>query len=176
MHAFEGEAGEVGFEHRHAWKMHFQAFLGTDPEEHWLFSGRRFKPWFSRNFGPPGRFNPFIAVVLSRGGGLLSLYVLHLLSQQPRYGNDIMRQIEKRTQRGWGANPGAVYPLLNELEDQGMVEGSWEDPDKRTRRVYSLTSEGREELLRLKEVMRPKLVEAIGILRELSDDLQFDEE
>lgn len=176
MDAFERESGKIDIEHRHAWKMHFQAFLGTDPEEHWLFSGRRFKPWFSRKFGPPGRFNPFIAGALSRGGGLLSLYVLHLLSQKPRYGNDIMRQIEKRTHWGWGSNPGAVYPLLNELEEEGMLHGSWEDPDKRTRRVYHITAEGREELLRLKEVMRPKLVEAIGILRELSEDLQDDGE
>jgi DNA-binding PadR family transcriptional regulator len=87
-----------------------------------------------------------------------------------------MREIETRTQKRWGSNPGAIYPLLNELEDRDMVEGIWEDPDKRTRRVYSITPDGRQELVRLKEVMRPKLEEAIGVLRELSDDLQNEEE
>lgn len=176
MHSLEGEHDQTDFEHRHAWKQHFETFLGTDPEKHWLFRGRRFKPWFSRKWGPPGLFNPFVAVVMSRGGGLLSLYVLHLLSQKPRYGNDIMREIETRTQKRWGSNPGAIYPLLNELEERGMVEGIWEDPDKRTRRVYNIKPEGRQELVRLKEVMRPKLEEAIGVLRELSDDLQNGEE
>ncbi len=115
-------------------------------------------------------------MIMSRGGGLLSLYVLHLLSQKPRYGNDIMREIERRTQKRWGANPGAIYPLLTELEESGMVKGAWEDSDKRTRRIYNITPDGKDELVRIKEVMRPKLEEAICVLRELSDDLQFDEE
>lgn len=176
MHAFEEAASTTEFEHRHAWREHFRAFLGTDPEHHWLFRGRRFKPWFSRKWGPPGLFNPFVALVLSRGGGLLSLYVLHLLNQKPRHGNDIMREIEARTRKGWGANPGAIYPLLGEMEDRRMVEGSWEDAEKRTRRIYQITPSGQEELQRLKEVMRPKLEEAISILQELSGDLEIESE
>jgi amino acid transporter len=41
--------------------MGFAEFLGMPPEEHWLFSGRRFKPWASGDLGPPGLFNPFVA-------------------------------------------------------------------------------------------------------------------
>ena len=175
-HSFDGSEGGTDFEHRHAWMQHFEAFMGVDPEKHWLFRGRRFKPWFSRRWRSPGLFNPFVAVIMSRGGGLLSLYVLHLLSQKPRYGNDIMREIETRTRKRWGSNPGAIYPLLTELEKSGMVKGTWEDPDKRTRRIYNITPDGKDELVRIKEVMRPKLDEAISVLRELSDDLQFDEE
>ena len=94
-------------------------------------------------------FNPFVAIVMSKGGGLLSLYVLHLLAEKPRYGNDIMREIEERTRGRWGANPGAIYPMLTLMEERGLVEGAWEDPQKRTRRIYSLTIAGREELERL---------------------------
>jgi DNA-binding PadR family transcriptional regulator len=115
-------------------------------------------------------------VILSKGGGLLSLYVLHLLSEKPRYGNDIMREIEERTQGRWGSNPGAVYPLLSVMEESGFVNGAWEDPTKRTRRVYSLTPAGRQEMDRLKEVIRPKLEEAISVLRDLLDDLKIDKE
>jgi DNA-binding PadR family transcriptional regulator len=114
--------------------------------------------------------------MMSKGGGLLSLYVLHLLAEKPRYGNDIMRAIQKRTHRRWGSNPGAIYPLLNAMEDRNLVEGKWEDPDKRTRRIYHLTEAGNQELDRLKEVIRPKLEEAITVLRELSDDLEIEEE
>jgi DNA-binding PadR family transcriptional regulator len=174
MHAFDDETSSTDFEHRHAWKQHFATFLGTDPEKHWLFRGRRFKPWFSRKWGQPGLFNPFIAVVLSRGGGLLSLYVLHLLQQKPRHGNEIMRELEARTKKGWGANPGAIYPLLSELGDRGMVAGTWDDREKRTRRIYRITAAGEEELKRLKEVMRPKLEEAIQVLQELSKDLEIE--
>jgi len=165
---------EAGFDIRTVWRQFFAEFLGVAPEEHWLFSGRRFKPWFSDKCCPPGLFNPFVAVVLSKGGGLLSLYVLYLLAEKPRYGNDIMREIEERTQGQWGPNPGAVYPLLTAMEERGLVEGAWEDPQKRTRRIYSLTPAGHEELERLKEVIRPKLEEAINVLRDLCDDLEID--
>jgi DNA-binding PadR family transcriptional regulator len=145
------------------------------PNEHWLFGGRRFKPWFSRRWGPPAAFNPFVAELLSKGGGLLPLYVLHLLAQRPRYGNDIMRAIEERTEGRWASNPGAVYPLLNALEDGGFVVGDWEEEARRTRRNYRLTPEGQTEYERLKQVMRPMLEEAISVLRKLYNDLEMND-
>lgn len=158
-------------DHRQAWRDHFTSFLGVAPEKHWVFKGRRFKPWTS---GTPGLFNPIVAMVLSRGGGLLSLYVLHLLAEMPRYGNDIMKEIEERTGGGWGPNPGAIYSLLTSMEERGFVEGMWEDPEKRTRRIYHLNPAGEAELERLKEVMRPKLDEAIQVLRHLNSELDVD--
>jgi DNA-binding PadR family transcriptional regulator len=150
-----------------AWQEHLQNFLGEAPEHHWFFGGRRFKgaPW-----GPQG-FNPMVGMFLSKGGGMLPLYVLHLLSQQSRYGNEIMNEIEIRTEGRWSTNPGAIYPLLDMFEQQGLVESEWEDPTKRTRRFYRLTDTGQAELNRLKEVMRPKLEEVIVILGRLLKDL-----
>jgi DNA-binding PadR family transcriptional regulator len=159
---------------RATWRRFFSEYLGVAPEHHWLFGGRRFRPWFSGRWGPPNLFNPFVSVVMSKGGGLLSLYVLHLLTEKPRYGNDIMRQIQERTGGQWGSNPGAVYPLLSALEERGLVEGTWEDVRKRTRRIYSLTPAGHQELDRLRDVIRPKLQEAISVLRDLYDDLGID--
>ncbi len=172
--AGDEDAPQVDFDPRTVWRQFFAEFLGVAPEKHWLFGGRRFKSWISGDWGPPGMFNPFVAIVMSKGGGLLSLYVLHLLAEKPRYGNDIMREIEERTHGRWGANPGAIYPMLTLMEERGLVEGAWEDPQKRTRRIYSLTPAGREELERLKEVMRPKLEEAIRTLRDLYEDLGID--
>lgn len=176
QHAHEHPEADHVYEPRREWHKHFSAFLGIAPEKHWLFRGRRFKPWFSGSTGAPGLFNPFVAGVLSRGGGLLSLYVLHLLAEQPRFGNDIMKEIEARTEGRWGSNPGAVYPLLSQLEEGELINGEWQDPEKRTRRIYKLTSLGRKELNRLKEVIRPKLEEAISVLQDLSEDLDGGEE
>jgi DNA-binding PadR family transcriptional regulator len=120
-------------------------------------------------------FNPFVANLLSKGGGLLPLYVLHLVSQKPRYGNEIMEIIAERTGGQWVANPGAIYPLLTQLEAQGLIEGIWEDPQKRTIRIYSLTKAGEQELIRLKAVVSPKLKEAVGVLHKLMQDLDGDE-
>lgn len=152
----------------HAWREMFERFLGQPPEHHWMFGGRRFKPW---QVGEPF-FNPFVAMALSKGGGLLPLYVLHLIAQKPRYGNELMSLIEDRTSGAWGTNPGAIYPLLNELEEQSLITGEWEDPDRRTVRRYTITRAGRDELDRLKAVMRPKLHEAIEVLKDMLDDLE----
>jgi DNA-binding PadR family transcriptional regulator len=115
--------------------------------------------------------NPFVGLVLSKGGGLLPLYVLHLLSRQPRYGNDIMRELEERSRGTWASNPGAIYPLLRLLERHGLLRGEWEDADKRTRRIYQLTEKGRREYEELKEMMQYGLQEALAVLQKLYDEL-----
>jgi DNA-binding PadR family transcriptional regulator len=156
----------------HAWRNFFHNFMGAWPEEHWAFGGRRFSPWHQGI----DSFNPFVATLLSKGGGLLPLLVMHLLDQEPRYGNEIMELIAERTQGQWVANPGAIYPLLTMLEEEDLVEGKWADPRKRTMRIYHLTAAGEEELDRLKAIVRPKLEEAAQVLQELARDMNGDED
>lgn len=149
------------------WRQFFHDFMGTWPEQHWAVGGRRFSPWVQGDV----EFNPFLASVLSKGGGLLPIIILNFLALRPLYGNEIMDLIIQRTGGQWLANPGAVYPLLTVLEGHGLVQGQWEDPFKRTKRIYNLTDSGRNELARLKSIMQPKLAEAIGSLTALLGDL-----
>jgi len=151
-----------------AWREFFNQTFGTWPEEHWIFGGRRFSPWHQGM----DTFNPFVATLLSKGGGLLPLYVLHLISQKPRYGNEIMELLEERTNGQWVSNPGAIYPLLTLLEKESFIEGKWEDPDKRTIRIYTITPTGLAEAARIKMIVTPKLVETAQVLQELIADLQ----
>jgi DNA-binding PadR family transcriptional regulator len=141
--------------------------MGSWPEAHWLFSGRRFSPWHEGL----DTFNPFVAALLSKGGGLLPLLVLELLEISPRYGNELMELIAEKTQGGWVSNPGAIYPLMTQLEEHGLVQGVWQDPQKRTIRQYSLTAEGSREVGRMKAIIQPKLDEAVKVLRTLLADL-----
>ncbi|MBN1963210.1 MAG: PadR family transcriptional regulator [Anaerolineae bacterium] len=150
----------------------FRSFMGTPPGEHWLFGARRFKPWRMGDW----LFNPFVSALLSKSGGLLPLYTLHLLSDAPHYGNEIITTLAERTSEQGLANPAAVYPLLAEMEARGFVESDWDDPVKRTTRQYTITRAGREELARLKAIMRPKLREAIEVLKDLLDELEDDNE
>jgi PadR family transcriptional regulator PadR len=59
-----------------------------------------------------------------------------------------------------GVKAGALYPILNRLERDGLVEGVWEDIDerregRRRRRYYRLTAAGQSEAVRvLKETIR----------------------
>jgi DNA-binding PadR family transcriptional regulator len=151
-----------------AWREFFHTSFGTWPEEHWIFGGRRFSPWH-RGIES---FNPFVANLLSKGGGLLPLYILHLVAQKPLYGNEIMDLLAERTHGQWVSNPGAIYPLLFLLEHEGFVIGEWEDPDKRTIRVYTITSAGLDEVRRIKTIVSPKIEETIQVLQGLFQDLQ----
>jgi PadR family transcriptional regulator, regulatory protein PadR len=151
-----------------AWREFFHQTFGTWPEEHWVFGGRRFSPWHQGM----DTFNPFVATLLSKGGGLLPLYVLHLIAQQPRYGNEIMDLLAERTKGQWISNPGAIYPLLTQLEKEGFIEGQWEDPEKRTVRIYTITQVGQAEVSRIAMIVMPKLVETVQVMQELINDLQ----
>ena len=151
-----------------AWREFFAQTFGTAPENHWVFGGRRFSPWHQG----VDTFNPFVATLLSKGGGLLPLYVLHLISQKPRYGNEIMELLAERTHGQWASNPGAIYPLLTLLEKEGFVEGRWEDPAKRTVRIYTITDKGQAEVSQIKMIVLPKLTETVDVLQVFIADLQ----
>jgi PadR family transcriptional regulator PadR len=88
---------------------------------------------------------------------VFGLLVLHLISEEPGYGNRLIEEIEAITQGVISVNPNTMYPLLRELEDGGLIEGRWEHPDRRTRRYYSITRTGRVEYRRLVEELEPFL-------------------
>jgi PadR family transcriptional regulator PadR len=88
---------------------------------------------------------------------VLPLLVLHLISDKPSYGNQLMERIAAMTAGVLSVNPNTMYPLLRRLESRGLIRGDWEHPERRTRRYYSLTGEGRAEYARLVEEVRPFL-------------------
>jgi PadR family transcriptional regulator, regulatory protein PadR len=88
---------------------------------------------------------------------VLPLLVLHLIAQGPSYGNQLMERIAGMTAGVLSVNPNTMYPMLRQLESRGLIRGEWEHPERRTRRYYSLTDEGRAEYERLVEDVRPFL-------------------
>jgi DNA-binding PadR family transcriptional regulator len=92
-----------------------------------------------------------------RRGGLLPLLVLHFLSRGPSYGNQLMERVTELTGGLIAVNPNTMYPLLRSLEQQGLVRGEWEHPDRRSRRFYRLTPAGDAERARLAVELGPRL-------------------
>ena len=88
---------------------------------------------------------------------VLPLLVLHLISGGPSYGNQLMERIAAMTEGVLSVNPNTMYPLLRRLESDGLIEGKWEHPERRTRRYYALTPQGEEEYRRLVAEVRPFL-------------------
>lgn len=79
------------------------------------------------------------------------------MSGGPSYGNQLMERISELTEGVLSVNPNTMYPLLRQLEARGMIEGKWEHPERRSRRYYSLTPEGKKEYKRLRNDVRPFL-------------------
>jgi PadR family transcriptional regulator, regulatory protein PadR len=102
---------------------------------------------------------------------VLPLLVLHFINAGPSYGNQLMERISSVTAGVLAINPNTMYPLLRQLEARGLIEGSWEHPERRSRRYYSITPEGRREYRRLVREVRP-FIESVArsideILREV---------
>ncbi len=72
--------------------------------------------------------------------GMLSFYILWLLSKRPMNGQEISEELGRR--RGTKPTPGTIYPALKELRIKGMV--GMERKGRTT--IYTLSEEGREEL------------------------------
>jgi DNA-binding PadR family transcriptional regulator len=66
--------------------------------------------------------------------------ILALLREGPRNGYQIMSEVEERTGGAWRPSPGAVYPALSQLADEGLIAGA----ESGSRRTFSLTEAGRE--------------------------------
>jgi len=87
--------------------------------------------------GPRGPFG--------RGGGRrarrgdVRLAALLLLAEEPRNGYAIMQELEERSGGLWRPSPGAVYPALSQLEDEGLIRSREGDGG----RVFELTDAGR---------------------------------
>ena len=76
--------------------------------------------------------------------GLLDLIVLQLIDNQPMHGYQIITKI--RRNYGVYFGPSTVYPLLVSLEKKGQVESKWNMKSQRPRKVYELTSRGKNVL------------------------------
>src|SRR3984885_479893 len=90
----------------------------------------------SRGFGPGrGRGGP-----RARRGDVRAA-VLALLADRPMHGYEMIKEIEERTEGAWTPTAGSIYPMLQLLEDEGLIRG--EDIDGKRR--FSLTDAGRSE-------------------------------
>ncbi|MGL4655074.1 MAG: PadR family transcriptional regulator [Sarcina sp.] len=103
--------------------------------------------------------------------GLLPIYLLYILSLGPTNGNDIAKQIGKRTKGLWIPSTGGIYPQLKKLEKQGFIIGSWDDPDKKFQKIYTLTEEGFAEFESKKSLLEPKIQEALRVFTIIYNDL-----
>ena len=121
MHPMRGHAGQPGsrFHHPRAGRPPF----GGGPEH-------------------PFRGGPHPAGRGRRPRGDVRTAVLLLLADQPMHGYQLMQAIAERSGGRWTPSPGAIYPTISQLEDEGLVTVTAESG----RKLVTLTEAGRAHL------------------------------
>ncbi len=94
--------------------------------------------------------------------------ILHLVKCSPDHGYGLMQRIDALCGGLIAVNTNKIYPLLRRLEERGFLKSEWENPQKRSRRMYRITPEGEERLERIKTAMLPYL----NAMSEAIDDLR----
>ncbi|MBI3972825.1 MAG: helix-turn-helix transcriptional regulator [Chloroflexi bacterium] len=77
--------------------------------------------------------------------GTTPALILSVLADGPLHGYGLAKEIERRSNGFFTGSWGSLYPALQRLEQEGLIEGSWEPhppQGKRRRRVYRLTPKG----------------------------------
>jgi DNA-binding PadR family transcriptional regulator len=85
-----------------------------------------------RGFMPPGPQR--------KRRGDVRIAILSLLSEQPNNGYGLIKEITERSGGTWYPSPGSIYPTLQQLVDEELIEPTGED--KRT--DFQLTDAGKE--------------------------------
>ena len=129
-------------------------------EQQWHQHGRRGGPWGGwgpHAFGRPGNPGPppWVAGLfgLAQGDrqrgprvrrGDVRAAILDVVRTAQENGEQVngyqvIQQIAERSNGAWRPSPGSVYPTIQQLEDEGLLEAD----DDRGRRSLGLTEEGR---------------------------------
>jgi DNA-binding PadR family transcriptional regulator len=100
------------------------------------FGGGR-GPFGGFPFGGPG--GPFGGGGPRAKRGDVRAGILALLNEEPRNGYQIIQELGSRSGGAWRPSPGAVYPALQQLEDEGLIAAEERDG----KRTFALTEAGR---------------------------------
>ena len=79
-----------------------------------------------------------------RRGSLVLAVLAQLRTEQ--YGYTLRKAL---SEHGMAIDEGTLYPLLRRLESQGLLVSEWREEDKRNKRFYVLSADGKTMLKQL---------------------------
>ena len=95
-------------------------------------------------------------------GTLVLLILKSLASNRRLHGYAITTHIQQVSAQLLRVEEGSLYPALHRLEQEGWVRAEWGKTEKnREARFYSLTAQGRKQLMQEEESWK-RLTEGVG--------------
>ena len=86
---------------------------------------------------------------------LLDIQILRLIQTQPMWGYKIKKQVE--TKFDVTLRHGALYPLLNTLEQKSFLTSQKQQQGGRTRKVYTITKKGKQYVETYNDILKEQL-------------------
>ena len=83
--------------------------------------------------------------------GVPELLVLKLLSSDSLYGYQLVKEIQKLNPQAFDFGEGCIYPILHNLERDGLLRSESAEVGGRTRLYYHTTAEGNQRLADLSQ-------------------------
>lgn len=85
-------------------------------------------------------------------GGSTVLLILVLLESSDRYGYEMIKELELRSNKTFEFKEGSLYPVLHKLESKGFITSYIKTYENgRDRKYYKITQNGIHQLAREKE-------------------------
>lgn len=85
-------------------------------------------------------------------GGSTVLLLLSLLQEKDRYGYEIIKELEFRSDKAFQFKEGTLYPVLHKLENSGFVTSYMAKGDTgKERKYYKITNKGEKQLAEEKQ-------------------------
>ena len=79
--------------------------------------------------------------------GFMRVHILHHADEEGIYGAWMMDELEHH---GYTVSPGTLYPILHEMERDGVLQATKKTIDGRQVKLYRITAQGRQILKRLR--------------------------
>jgi DNA-binding PadR family transcriptional regulator len=86
---------------------------------------------------------------------LLYIQLLRMVQAQPLWGYKIKKKVE--TNFHIKLRHGALYPMLNSLEEKGLLKSQKQTKGGRTRKVYSITKNGKKYIQSYYDVLKEQI-------------------
>ena len=81
---------------------------------------------------------------LMRGAGPVA--VLRILEGGERYGYELVKLLEQRSEGVLAMGQSTLYPMLYNLESKGLIDFRIDNTSARPRKYYRLTTKGKQQL------------------------------
>jgi len=102
--------------------------------------------------------------------------ILWLISKKRQHGYEIMTKLhESAPYDNKMPSASKIYPVLHDLEKNGLIKGSWEHQGKRKVKYYEITDDGKQVLSRFRKLAKQARKNHSSLWVEFMEDIISDE-